>query len=78
MAAKVPTVVVSFHTTTDALSFKEAASRAQWKGRLTPIPRQLSAGCGMAWQEPNGSLEQAKLLAENNCLEVEQIVELDL
>lgn len=78
MAAKVPHVVVSFHTTTDALSFKQAAIGAGWKGRLAPIPRQLSAGCGMAWKEPGGNADQARLLAEGNGLEYEQIAELDL
>lgn len=52
MGAKRHMVVVSFHTTTDALAFKAAAEQAGLGGRLAPIPRQLSAGCGMAWREP--------------------------
>lgn len=45
---KVKTAVASFHTTTDALAFKQAAVGEGLRGRLAPIPRQLSAGCGMA------------------------------
>lgn len=60
-----PTFVVSFHTTTDALAMKALGKRWGLAGRLAPIPRQLSAGCGLAWHEPAENQAQVlKALAE--------------
>ena len=42
----------SFNTTSQALAFERACRKAQAPGRLSPIPRQVSAGCGYAWQAP--------------------------
>lgn len=91
MGKKEPTAVMSFHTTTDALAFKEAAESAGLRGRLAPIPRQLSAGCGMAWreslqQEAAGErvgkalsgAEALRALALALDIEYEQLVELPL
>lgn len=49
----VPHVVVTFHTTAEALGFRKIAEGSDaLSGRLSAIPRQLSAGCGFAWREP--------------------------
>ena len=76
--SKVPTAVASFHITTDALAFKQAAAREGLRGRLAPIPRQLSAGCGMAWLEPNGLPETLEGVAKRSGIELEQATELEL
>ena len=73
---KVKTAVASFHTTTDALAFKQAAAGEGLCGRLAPIPRQLSAGCGMAWLEPAAELLDS--LAQRSGIELEQAVVLEL
>lgn len=75
---KVRTAVASFHTTTDALAFKQAAVSEGLCGRLAPIPRQLSAGCGMAWLEPEVEAELLELLAQRSGIELEQAVVLEL
>ena len=49
MAKKQPHIVVTFHTTAQALGFESFAKSLGLEGRLAPIPRQLSAGCGFAW-----------------------------
>ena len=57
-----PCVVVGFATTDDAMALADEAARAGLRGRLIPIPRVLSAGCGMAWREPRdneAALERA-------------------
>lgn len=76
MGAKVTTAVASFHTTTDALAFKEAAVHEGLSGRLAPIPRQLSAGCGIAWREPDCSAASLKTFATEHHLATEEVVEL--
>lgn len=76
--SKVPTAVASFHITTDALAFKQAATREGLRGRLAPIPRQLSAGCGMAWLEPGERASLLEKVAASNDIELEQATELEL
>lgn len=45
-------LVVTFHTTAEALKTEELAHRAGLEGRLIPVPQVLSAGCGLAWSAP--------------------------
>ena len=44
-------LVVAFDSTASALSFAATARSLGLAGRLIPVPRALSAGCGMAWRE---------------------------
>ena len=41
-------LVVSFHTTTDAVAMRALGKSAGLRGRMIPVPRQISAGCGLA------------------------------
>jgi hypothetical protein len=45
-------LVVVHETTAGALALKACAPAYCLEGRLIPVPRTLSAGCGMAWSEP--------------------------
>ena len=45
-------VVFAFPTTTMAMKMEAAAKAKTAPGRLIPVPRQISAGCGMAWCAP--------------------------
>ena len=42
-------LVVTFHTTADAMAMEEACKKRQVEGRLIPVPTAISAGCGLAW-----------------------------
>lgn len=42
-------LVVTFHTTTDAMAMEKGCKQQGAPGRLIPVPRELSAGCGLAW-----------------------------
>ena len=47
--------------TTMAMKMEAAAKAKEAPGRLIPVPRQISAGCGLAWCAPVAdrvSLEQ--------------------
>ncbi|MBR6575407.1 MAG: DUF3343 domain-containing protein [Clostridia bacterium] len=52
MRLKKPRLIVTFHTTTAAMGMEIACSRAGLPGRLIPVPREITAGCGMAWCAP--------------------------
>lgn len=41
---------ISFYTTAEAIATERAAKKYQVSGKLVPIPRRLSAGCGMAFR----------------------------
>ena len=46
----VEALVVAFDSTASALAFDKAAKETGLEGRLFPVPRSLSAGCGLAWR----------------------------
>ena len=43
-------LVITFQTTADAMAMEQACRRQQVKGRLIPVPRAITAGCGLAWK----------------------------
>lgn len=42
-------LIVTFHTTADAMAMEKCCKEHRVSGRLIPIPREISAGCGLAW-----------------------------
>jgi hypothetical protein len=59
-------LVVTFHTTADAIALEKACKDAGVPGRMIPVPRELSAGCGLAWcTEPEREKELQHLFQEN-------------
>ena len=55
-----------------------AISTSGIPGRLTPVPRQLSAGCGIAWRMEAAVFAQYRADIERSKIEIEQSVELAL
>jgi len=45
-------VIVSFHTTAEAIAMENACRKAGIPGRLIPVPREISSGCGLSWAMP--------------------------
>ncbi|WP_458408246.1 DUF3343 domain-containing protein [Anaerotignum sp.] len=65
MIKKEMKLVITFHTTTDAMAMEKACKETGADGRLIPVPRSISAGCGLAWcanLESEGALR--KLMEE--------------
>ena len=50
MRAKRPYIVLSFRATVDAMAWEKHCLAERIPGRLIPLPRELSAGCGLAWR----------------------------
>ena len=44
--------IVTFQTTTAAMAFESLCSRENVPGRLIPVPKEVSSGCGLAWCVP--------------------------
>ena len=57
MRQKENRLVVTFRSTTEAMAAEKRLKEQNVPGRLIPIPRQLSAGCGLAWSTPEGERE---------------------
>ena len=47
MRAKRPYIVLSFRTTVEAMAWEKHCEAEHIPGRLIPLPRELSAGCGL-------------------------------
>ena len=50
MRKKKPYQILTFHTTSAAMAMELYCKEHAISGRLIPIPRELSAGCGLAWR----------------------------
>ena len=50
MREKHPFIVLSFHTTVAAMEWEKRCMETGIPGRLIPLPREISAGCGLAWR----------------------------
>ena len=60
MRAKELKLVVTFHTTSEAMAVEKACKQYGAPGRLIPVPRTISAGCGLAWCTGLGDRELIK------------------
>ena len=49
MRAKEPKIVVTFINTTDAMKMEIVCVENNVAGRMIPVPKVISAGCGLAW-----------------------------
>ncbi len=49
MIKKTEKLVITFYTTTDAMAMERVCKETGAGGRLIPVPRIISAGCGLAW-----------------------------
>ncbi len=39
-------LVITFHTTADAMAMEKECKKVGAQGRMIPVPRSISAGCG--------------------------------
>jgi hypothetical protein len=61
MRQKKPALVITFDATAHAMAAEKYCMEHQLPGRLIPVPREISTGCGLAWKAPP---EDEKRLAE--------------
>ncbi|MFR5601700.1 MAG: DUF3343 domain-containing protein [Lachnospiraceae bacterium] len=57
MRKKEARLVITFHTTAEAIAMEAACKAEAVSGRLIPVPRIISAGCGLAWSSPAADAE---------------------
>lgn len=65
-------LIVTFHTTAAAFQMESKAQNMGLTGRLIPVPREISAGCGLAWRDEKDKQDEIKKCLEN--IEYEKLV----
>lgn len=60
-------LVVTFHTTADAMAMEKACKENGVPGRIIPVPRAISAGCGLSWCADLTEREQIKAMMAKAC-----------
>ena len=61
MRQKKPTLIITFATTTQAMAMEKFCMENGLPGRIIPVPREITAGCGLSWK---AKPEEQQLLAE--------------
>lgn len=68
-------LLVTFHTTTGAMAMEKRCKAQGIAGRLIPVPRSITADCGMAWR---AEIDQgARLEAITADLDVDSFFEIE-
>ncbi len=57
-------LVITFHTTADAMEMERICKKHGAPGRMIPVPRVISAGCGLAWSADPSDREQIVLVMQ--------------
>ena len=58
MRQKKPTLIITFATTTQAMAMEKFCADQGLPGRLIPVPREITAGCGLSWKADPAQKEQ--------------------
>lgn len=68
-------LVITFHTTADAMAMEKECKKRGVPGRIIPVPRAISAGCGLSWCAALSDREQIVSMMEAVGIEEEEIHE---
>lgn len=68
-------LVVTFHTTADAMAMEKACKENEVPGRIIPVPRAISAGCGLSWCAELSDREEIVSMMNAAGIEEEEIHE---
>ena len=68
-------LVVTFHTTADAMAMEKACKEQEVPGRIIPVPLAISAGCGLSWCAELSDREQIMAMMKKTGIEEEEIHE---
>lgn len=78
MRQKQEQLVVTFHTTSAAMELEKRCHEENIPGRLFPVPRSLTADCGIAWRCDVQEEPKLSAILEKDAIEVSGICTLML
>ncbi|MBU5627623.1 DUF3343 domain-containing protein [Oscillibacter sp. MSJ-2] len=71
MREKTLKLIVTFHTTVGAMAMEKWCKEEGVPGRLIPVPRAISAGCGMCWMARPEEQTQVERVVASHGLDVD-------
>ena len=74
MRKKEDKILVTFYTTAEAMATEKACREAGLEGRLIPVPREVSAGCGFVWCASPEYREKTEEVLKEKEIEYEEIL----
>lgn len=69
-------LVITFHTTAAAMAMERLCRERDLPGRLIPVPREITADCGMAWRAQPEDQPALEALSGRAALETEGFYQL--
>lgn len=78
MREKKDYMVLTFHTTTAAMEMEKKCGEQHIPGRLIPVPRAITAGCGLAWRIAQAEYESHQAAIDALGISFQQAVALKL
>jgi hypothetical protein len=71
-------MILTFRTTTEAMTMEKQCNMNGIPGRLIPVPREITAGCGLSWRMNPEDYQQYAERMQALGLSFEQSVQLML
>lgn len=78
MRPKEERIVISFNTTTMAMAMEKKCKATGEEGRIIPLPREIKAGCGLAWSSHRLDIPYWKKYMEDNQIDYDIIKQMML
>ena len=69
MRSKEPRLVISFHTTAEAMATERLCRQNGLEGKLISVPRNITSDCGLAWSAPAALRETLEALLNRHAVE---------
>ena len=64
-------LIITFRTTTEAMAMEQMCKIQELDGRIIPVPKSITAGCGLAWCAKLESRDVLKKSMLKNGIEAE-------
>ena len=69
MRNKEPRLVISFHTTAEAMATERLCRQHHLEGKVISVPRSITCDCGLAWSAPITLRESIETLLREHAVE---------
>lgn len=76
MIEKKLSLIISFNKTVDAMAVEEYCLKNNVFGRLIPLPKEISAGCGLAWKCDVSQVDEMKNVFSELKIDIDKMTEL--
>ena len=68
-------LVITFSTTTEAMAMEQMCKELGLDGRLIPVPKMITAGCGLAWSAKPESADELTQQMKDHLIQPEGLYE---